>query len=74
MFRYLGQDERMKFVFKSLVGHSPNNYDAQNNINDCFPGQINHLHDFVRETSLTTEEWMYAKYFHLPISLFISMS
>jgi len=32
-------DERMKFVFKSLV---------------------NHLHDFVRETSLTTEEWMTA--------------
>lgn len=32
-------DERMKFVFKSLVTH---------------------LHDFVRETSLTTEEWMTA--------------
>jgi len=32
-------DERMKFVFHSLVGH---------------------LHDFVRETSLTTEEWMAA--------------
>ncbi|KAF7345468.1 Intradiol ring-cleavage dioxygenase [Mycena venus] len=31
-------DERMKFVFKSLVTH---------------------LHDFVRETSITTEEWMY---------------
>ncbi|KIK02734.1 hypothetical protein K443DRAFT_5879 [Laccaria amethystina LaAM-08-1] len=33
------EDERMKFIFKSLV---------------------NHLHDFVRETSLTTEEWMTA--------------
>ncbi|KAJ6621463.1 intradiol ring-cleavage dioxygenase [Mycena sp. CBHHK59/15] len=33
------QDERMKFVFKSLVTH---------------------LHDFVRETSITTEEWMTA--------------
>ncbi|RDB27606.1 Hydroxyquinol 1,2-dioxygenase [Hypsizygus marmoreus] len=32
-------DERMKFVFKSLVTH---------------------LHDFVRETSLTSEEWMTA--------------
>ncbi|KAF8637280.1 hypothetical protein AX17_002933 [Amanita inopinata Kibby_2008] len=32
-------DERMKFVFKSL---------------------INHLHTFVRDTSLTTEEWMAA--------------
>ncbi|KAK7031702.1 Intradiol ring-cleavage dioxygenase [Favolaschia claudopus] len=31
------QDERMKFLFTSLVTH---------------------LHDFVRETSLTTEEWM----------------
>jgi len=33
------QDDRMKFIFKSL---------------------INHMHDFVRETSLTTEEWMTA--------------
>ncbi|KAJ6552878.1 intradiol ring-cleavage dioxygenase [Mycena capillaripes] len=33
------EDERMKFVFKSLVTH---------------------LHDFVRETSITTEEWMTA--------------
>jgi len=33
------QNDRMKFVFKSL---------------------INHLHDFARETSLTTEEWMAA--------------
>jgi len=33
------EDDRMKFVFKSL---------------------INHIHDFVRETSLTTEEWMTA--------------
>ncbi|CAA7268866.1 unnamed protein product [Cyclocybe aegerita] len=32
-------DERMKFIFQSLVTH---------------------LHDFVRETSLTTEEWMTA--------------
>ncbi|KAF8157114.1 intradiol ring-cleavage dioxygenase [Crassisporium funariophilum] len=32
-------DERMKFIFGSLV---------------------NHMHDFVRETSLTTEEWMTA--------------
>jgi len=33
------QNDRMKFIFKSLV---------------------NHMHDFVRETSLTTEEWMTA--------------
>jgi len=32
-------DDRMKFIFKSL---------------------INHMHDFVRETALTTEEWMTA--------------
>ncbi|KAF8900225.1 intradiol ring-cleavage dioxygenase [Mucidula mucida] len=36
------QDERMKFIFKSLVTH---------------------MHDFVRETSLTTEEWMTAIHF-----------
>ncbi|KAF8871990.1 Intradiol ring-cleavage dioxygenase [Mucidula mucida] len=36
------QDERMKFIFKSLVTH---------------------LHDFVRETSLTTEDWMTAIHF-----------
>ncbi|KAK7051976.1 hydroxyquinol 1,2-dioxygenase [Favolaschia claudopus] len=33
------QDERLKFIFKSLV---------------------NHLHDFARETSMTTEEWVSA--------------
>jgi len=36
------QDERLKFIFKSLV---------------------NHMHDFVRETSLTTEEWTTAIHF-----------
>ena len=24
------------------------------------PTKVNHLHDFVRETSITTEEWMFA--------------
>ena len=36
MFHYLGQDERLKFIFKSLVSYSQKKIDAQNIINDCF--------------------------------------
>ena len=45
----------MKFIFKSLVGSFSTKIEQSN---DLFPGQVNHMHDFVRETSLTTEEWM----------------
>ena len=58
----------MKFIFKSLVGLFSKKFDAQNSINtnNCFSRpQVDHLHDFVRETSLTTEEWMYANDFNL---------
>jgi hypothetical protein len=51
-----GQDERTKFIFKNLVRA----------VNTLTLGylmlvdiQVTHLHDFVRETSITTEEWMY---------------
>lgn len=47
------QESRGSFIF-----------DTEKIINDCFFGQVNHMHDFVRETSLTTEEWMYANAFN----------
>ena len=38
MFRYLGQDDRLKFIFKSLVGVIPlkKKIDAQKIVNDYF--------------------------------------
>jgi hypothetical protein len=52
----IGQDERTKIIFKNLVSvlrsltlGDPVYIDLQ----------VTHLHDFVRETSITTEEWMY---------------
>jgi hypothetical protein len=53
-----GPDERMKFVFKNLVRFN-SKYFLQRINSDDLSAQINHLHDFVRETSVTTEEWMY---------------
>ena len=61
------QESRRCHPFKKKLTH-------KKLLTTVFFGQVNHLHDFVRETSLTSEEWTYANFVVFSIRLFTSLS